>query len=123
MLEEQAMTITEIRQLSDDALRLEIAKALGWRQEDNGDGGLMWVAPPDTIPWGFPDWPHSLDACGFLRRDIERRAKTDKYRIWLWKITRRYVDILHPEWRRINATARQHSEAALMAMQEETDAK
>lgn len=118
------MTIERVRALTDDALRVGIARALGIKYVGSSRtdpssycGAWVWEWPDGTCR-PLPDWPRSLDACAELRLEVWRKASAPKYIGWLCRLTE-YKKALTEDaalWFLVHATARQHAEAALLAL-------
>lgn len=74
------MTTDEINALPLDQLRLEIAKALGWKQVGHYEGGIAGTPIEGERLRLLPDWPTSAADAVTLLDDATKRG-------WMYQIT------------------------------------
>jgi len=126
------MTLNEVCNLTPNHLRVELAKALAWKYD------YEWWPPGNvfdrTKRWGWfgdrktywdnslPEWPSNLNAVACdLWSEVQRRERGAEYICALLDVLEISADgaenlCFGDIWGMIQATALQHSQAALVAL-------
>jgi hypothetical protein len=106
--------------MTDEAQRIAIAKARGWKSPEHPDcekekknmviGGKWWLSPEGELehPREIPDYLNDLNAMHEAEKTLDTGA--------LWSAYRFYLDRVCGEDEAISATARQRAEAYLRAI-------
>lgn len=110
--------------LDDNALRVEVSKALGWTELENWSMlGLVGINPANRCPGQrVPDFPRDLNACHEFEKALENQDSCWKYEEQLAKqVDETGIDAKTPAasfflW---HATARQRCIALLMTLKPE----
>ncbi len=116
-------------ELTNDELRIEIARALEWEQVD-GKYSLFFRVPRRFTPCLVPHWPTEIEDAYNLEAELETEEERDHYVYTLTHI----VDEEIPQnvnpfdwgsddtlWALIHATPRQRAEAFLTVKQKEKE--
>ena len=132
------MTLEQIKQLSDDEIRIKVAELLGWQcvTEEETSDGIDWAgfSPDGTLNSGvnageyrgygscgyrfvLPNYPHDLNACAAMEDTLDDSQK-DSFEYLLGIV-------IGPgrerwRWHLLHATARQRCEAFIVTKARET---
>ena len=112
------MTLEQVKQLSDEQIRIKVAELLGWRPysaNKNKDPKELWLR--DTYSNVLPKYSTDLNACHEMEETLNDSQK-DNFEYVLGIVIGSGRE--RWRWHLLHATARQRCEAFIAAKERET---
>ena len=127
------MTLEQVKQLSDNEIRIKVAELLGWadlveaRNSPDaekfrlmlvGPFALTGTTPNGTACWRVPNYPQDLNACAEMEETLDDSQK-DNFEYVLGIVIGPGRE--HWRWHLLHATARQRCEAFIAVKERERE--